>query len=264
MTFDPGRTRTLGVVTQRHTISDAAARTGFSPSALRFYEDAGLIAPGRSDAGYRVYDDRAIERLRFISRLKQLGLTLEEIAELVGLWDRDPCSTVAARLAGLVDDKIRLAQDRIAEMVSLTSDLQRARAAMTTAGEEPCGDACACYGDDPAVTAVGVSLRPAPHPPGPTPIVCTLPADEVQGRVGEWQEVLHRVTARRTVAGGIELSFPADTALAADVARLAAAEQRCCTFFTFTLCLDRKGTTMTVTGPAEAAGLITAGFGAAT
>ena len=77
------------------TISEAAARTGFTASALRFYESAGLVTPARTAAGYRTYDDHSIDRLRFIARAKHLGLSLGEITELVQLWDGDRCAPVA-------------------------------------------------------------------------------------------------------------------------------------------------------------------------
>jgi DNA-binding transcriptional MerR regulator len=53
---------------------------------LRYYEEIGLLAPERSDAGYRIYDRRDEERLRFIGRAKRLGLSLEEIGSLVAVW----------------------------------------------------------------------------------------------------------------------------------------------------------------------------------
>jgi hypothetical protein len=58
-----------------YRISELAERTGFSASALRFYEQAGLLsASERSAGGYRLYDQAAVERLAFIARAKQLGL----------------------------------------------------------------------------------------------------------------------------------------------------------------------------------------------
>src|SRR5690606_11132818 len=48
------------------TIADAAEATGFTPSALRFYEAAGLVRPQRTAAGYRSYGDKDLARLRFI------------------------------------------------------------------------------------------------------------------------------------------------------------------------------------------------------
>src|SRR5436190_2898985 len=53
---------------------------------LRFYERAGLLPkPSRSASNYRLYDDEAVQRVRFIRRAQQLGFTLNEVKELLGL-----------------------------------------------------------------------------------------------------------------------------------------------------------------------------------
>ena len=63
-------------------IKEVADRSGFSPPTLRYYEEIGILpAPTRTPSGYRTYDERTLERLAFIARTKQLGCTLEEIAE---------------------------------------------------------------------------------------------------------------------------------------------------------------------------------------
>jgi DNA-binding transcriptional MerR regulator len=53
-----------------YQIADVAERSGFTPATLRYYEDIGLMAPaGRTEAGYRLYDDASLERLWFIARI---------------------------------------------------------------------------------------------------------------------------------------------------------------------------------------------------
>jgi DNA-binding transcriptional MerR regulator len=247
---------------ERQTISAVAASTGFSASALRFYEDAGLLTPDRTDAGYRLYDDRTVERIRFIARAKQLGLTLDEITELVALWEGDHCAPVAGRLGGLVEDKIRETHHRIAELVKFAADLQRARAGLAAAGNGPCGDACACHAEGTA-PPVGVSLvaKPSAAAVDP-PIACTLASDQATQRVGEWHALLARATGRAETDGGVVIEFPPEPGLAADVAVLAAAEQSCCSFFHLTLRMDHTGTRLTVTAPADARVLVDALFGA--
>src|SRR5262249_23319353 len=87
-----------------YTIAEAAARSGFRPSTLRYYEDLGLVAPvERTGAGYRVYDDTSLGRLAFIARAKQLGCTLDEISSLVRAWDGQRCEPVQTQLRALVE-----------------------------------------------------------------------------------------------------------------------------------------------------------------
>ncbi|MGI9015810.1 MAG: redox-sensitive transcriptional activator SoxR [Euzebya sp.] len=63
------------------TVSDVATRSGFAPSALRFYERKGLVTAHRSTGGQRRYHRDVLRRLAFIAAAKHVGLTLEEIAQ---------------------------------------------------------------------------------------------------------------------------------------------------------------------------------------
>lgn len=66
-------------------IQEAAAETGLTPRAIRYYEELGLLRPaGRSSGAYRLYDDDDLERLRFIKGLRDdAGFSLAEIAQLL-------------------------------------------------------------------------------------------------------------------------------------------------------------------------------------
>jgi DNA-binding transcriptional MerR regulator len=211
----------------RQTISAVAARTGFAPSDLRLYEDAGLIKRDRTDAGYRVYDDRSVERLRFVSRAKQLGLSLDEITELVAL-----------------------------------GDLQRFRNRMAAADASgSCGDRCACQADPVASAPLSLTAKPV-NPIDSPPIACSLAPAQMGRRVTDWQGVLSRATDGPTpVDGGVAIRFGRDAELAAEVSALAAAEQSCCRFFAFIVRMDHTGTELTVTAPADARPLVEALFG---
>ena len=68
------------------TIGKLAALADVSADPLPFYEREGLIAPTpKSDAGYRLYEAQAVQRLRFIAQAKQCGFTLAEINELLAV-----------------------------------------------------------------------------------------------------------------------------------------------------------------------------------
>lgn len=79
------------------TISRAAARAGVGVETVRFYERRGLIEqpPKPRDGGYRSYDERTVERIRFIRQAQELGFSLREIAELLSL-KADPAADCGA------------------------------------------------------------------------------------------------------------------------------------------------------------------------
>jgi len=74
---------------ETYGIAELAAEFGVTTRTVRFYEDKGLLSPGR-EGQRRVYSARDRVRLRLIMRGKRLGLSLEEIGELIDLYDVDP------------------------------------------------------------------------------------------------------------------------------------------------------------------------------
>lgn len=82
-------------------IGEAARLSGVSAKMVRHYESLGLLPKvGRTDAGYRQYSEAEVHTLRFIKRSRELGFSMEEIAELVGLWqNRRRTSSSVRRIA---------------------------------------------------------------------------------------------------------------------------------------------------------------------
>jgi MerR family copper efflux transcriptional regulator len=242
-----------------YAIADVAERTGFSASTLRYYEDIGLLpAPERTAAGYRVYDDTAVARLRFIARTKQLGCTLQEITDLVRAWEGDRCATVSAQLRALVASKLDDNADRIAELMVLTNELQHAATLLATPIEDgPCNETCVCVtpdGSDDAPIAVSPSAR--------VPIACTLNVNERPQRLENWQRVLASVGNREPLEGGVRLTFERGVDLT-ELTRLVASEHSCCRFFDFAVTVDGRGVGLEVRAPDDAQAVVHALFGAA-
>ena len=113
-------------------IGEASRASGVSTKMLRYYESIGLIpAAGRTEGGYRTYGAREVETLRFIRRARDLGLSMDRIKLLVGLWhDRERPSREVKRIA----------LDHVAELHAKISELT----AMCATLEEL---AHACHGD---------------------------------------------------------------------------------------------------------------------
>ena len=104
------------------TIGEVAARSGVATSALRFYEDQGLISAERNDSGHRRYPRSVLRRVAFIVFGQKVGLSLEEIrAELAQLpRNRAPDRADWSRLSGGWTKRI---DERIAELERMKAGL---------------------------------------------------------------------------------------------------------------------------------------------
>lgn len=92
-------------------IGELADRAGMSLRTIRHYDEVGLLVPSaRTAGGFRVYTEGDLERLLVIRRMKPLGFTLDEMAELLRVVDalgaEEPvdAATLAARLDEFLDD----------------------------------------------------------------------------------------------------------------------------------------------------------------
>lgn len=106
------------------TISDIADELDISTRAIRFYEEKGLILPGRTKGNHRVYTKRDRTRLKLIMRGKRLGYSLDEIAEMIGLadFDKDEVDQLKTSLA-YGERKLKEINERMEELIILKQDL---------------------------------------------------------------------------------------------------------------------------------------------
>ena len=104
------------------TIGEVAARSGVATSALRFYEEQGLIASERNDSGHRRYPRSVLRRVAFVVFAQKVGLSLEEIrVELSRLpRNRVPDRADWAKLSGSWTRRI---DERIAELERMKAGL---------------------------------------------------------------------------------------------------------------------------------------------
>ena len=113
---------------QHFQIGELAAELGINTKTIRYYEAIGLLpAPARTPAGYRLYDEKEREQLRFIIKAKATGLTLEEIGEVLTLRRNGqmPCDqvlTMVDRKLSLVDQQVQALLDFRDELLTLRSE----------------------------------------------------------------------------------------------------------------------------------------------
>ncbi len=230
---------------------------------MRYYEGIGLVSPAtRTDAGYRVYDEHILASLAFIARAKQLGCSLEEITDLVSIWEGEQCEPVQRRFHDLVTNKIGGAQRQITELAALIAQLQAAASHLS--GEPTdgrCGDDCACVTTQVVISAPALGQVKLGVKPDDPPIACTLETDALPDRLVEWQAILDLARSRTTAAdGALRIEFDADLELG-ELARLVTAEQHCRAFFSFAITVDARGIALEVHAPGDASDIVASLFG---
>ena len=108
-------------------IGQASKRSGVSQRMIRHYETIGLIPKAaRRDSGYRDYDEKDVHTLRFIRRARDLGFPIEEIGQLLALWqDRGRASADVKALATARVGELKRKELEIREMRRSLEELAR-------------------------------------------------------------------------------------------------------------------------------------------
>ncbi|GAA1167812.1 MerR family transcriptional regulator [Pseudonocardia alaniniphila] len=225
-----------------YRISQLAECAGVPATTLRFYEKEGLLPAARSSSGYRQYTDSDLERVQFITASKHLGLPLDQIRDLLTVWDRGVCRSVRDELQMLITAQVAAADDRIDDLRifrgRLTGTLTHLRE--LPANDGPCDPACSFPPDLPAGApapplgrraTVAVPTTAEQHERAP--IACSLDGSAYGDRIEEWRRLLDGAEVEQLPDGGRAARLPAERAAA--LAQLIVAEQQCCPFFSFRL-----------------------------
>ncbi|MGH2555545.1 MAG: heavy metal-responsive transcriptional regulator [Actinomycetota bacterium] len=125
-------------------IGELAAQLGLNPRTIRFYESIGVLQePARTPSGYRDYDESDLERLRFIKLAQSLGLSLDDVREILAFRDRGeaPCAYVR----GAIDQHAEAIDRRIRELERLRTDLRRLQRLARSLADDASGDRCVCH-----------------------------------------------------------------------------------------------------------------------
>jgi DNA-binding transcriptional MerR regulator len=126
---EPRRPSQPGQPEPAWTISQLARELEVSTRTIRYYEEKGLISPGRTAGNQRVYGKRERARLKLILRGKRFGYTLEEIGEMIGLAavDLDEEEQIRRALA-YGERKLAEIGQRLQDLQDLARDIEGVRA----------------------------------------------------------------------------------------------------------------------------------------
>ncbi len=128
------------------TIGRLGTLGDIEPKTLRYYDRVGLVRPtARTPAGYRVYAEDTVERLRFIRRAKALGTSLADIRRILAVRDEGapPCQHVLT----VVRQNLAKVQAQIAQLERLRTDLRRLQRLLKkeVPSDPQSADDCPCF-----------------------------------------------------------------------------------------------------------------------
>ena len=110
------------VVSRTIFIGEAAKKANVTVKAVRYYERIGLIPEaGRNEGKFRIFPMETVERIEFIKRAQTLGFTLEEIGEMLAVYDQGDCT--CGQVRDSVESKVGVIERKLRELKALRRDL---------------------------------------------------------------------------------------------------------------------------------------------
>lgn len=110
-------------------ISDLAEKLNITARTIRLYEQMGLVDPAqRTEGGIRVYDKEAVKRFKFVLKLKELGLSLQEMQELASIYkEYKKPDKIMPRLIELLDTQLKIINVKVHNLQSLEKEISEYR-----------------------------------------------------------------------------------------------------------------------------------------
>ena len=103
-------------------IGEIAKRANLPTKTVRYYADVGLVKPiGRSGAGYRTYDDKALRKLIFVRRSRAMGFSIEECRKLLGLYEDQ--GRASAEVREIAQHHLTEVDEKLKELKKLQKEL---------------------------------------------------------------------------------------------------------------------------------------------
>ncbi len=105
-------------------VGEAARRAGLPIKTLHYYEEIGLVRPGRRPNGYRSYSDQDVHKLRFLQRARGLGFSIEECRTLLALYDDENRASADVRAVAMAHlEKVRRKIEELKTIEAVIDDL---------------------------------------------------------------------------------------------------------------------------------------------
>jgi MerR family copper efflux transcriptional regulator len=134
------------------TIGRLSRESGVPARTIRFYESLGVLpCPARTTAGYRLYGDSDIRRLRLIRRARLVGLDVRAAGALVQQAFASECSSYVRQLGHILDQQCAEIDRRVAELHALRAELSDVRSRLNLATAIPAGQTVAECGQCPLI-----------------------------------------------------------------------------------------------------------------
>ncbi|NKE07453.1 MerR family DNA-binding transcriptional regulator [Bacillus selenatarsenatis] len=109
-----------------YTISDLAEQFGVTTRTIRYYEELGLLTPSRTEGGRRIYTGSDVTRLKLVFRGKRFGFSLDEIKEMVLLFNEDRTGEKQLKVTiQYGEEKLAEVNERICELVEIREEIER-------------------------------------------------------------------------------------------------------------------------------------------
>ena len=121
-------------------IGELARRAGVTTRTVRYYEGLGLLVSRREGGGHRQYDEEALARMAKIDWLKRMGLTLDEIAEVIPLYFGAQTSVRGRKkMIAMLERRLAQTEERVEGLVAHRDELRGAIERLTAAMTEQVG-----------------------------------------------------------------------------------------------------------------------------
>lgn len=158
-------------MTRSMNIGEAAEAAGVSAKMIRHYEEIGLVAAAaRSESGYRQYSERDVSVLRFIRQSRRLGFSMQEIADLLGLWS--DTRRASRKVKALAQRHVSDLDEKMRELAQMKQALERLIASCPGDDEPHCAIIDELASDSPSAPEPGAvtakRLPKAGRSPEPT------------------------------------------------------------------------------------------------